>query len=110
MARLVSLICILSLCVSAAFAAPGGVARPGTAVQHLAMNHPADPGTHPAHDAGGIVCEMCVLHCIASDFAAIPKAARAIGYHVNAYPLTTQRIPASVDNDAPERPPKSDLV
>jgi hypothetical protein len=110
MARIISLICLLSLCVSAALAAPIEMVRPAPVAQHHAMDHEAGSGQHPARDAENLACGICILHCLPGEIVVAPQIVRAGAIRFGAYPQPGQRVPATAESDAPERPPKSGLV
>ncbi|MCA0270549.1 MAG: hypothetical protein LCH69_00570 [Proteobacteria bacterium] len=110
MARMISLICVLSLCVAAAFAAPVDLTRPAPVAAHHAMGHEAMPATHTAHDPGNLACGICIFHCMPGKIAVAPQTARLAAFRFGTYPAPGHRIPGTVGSDAPERPPKSGLI
>lgn len=110
MARIISLFCVLSLCISAAFAAPVDMARPAPTAAHQAMGHAAAPGGHTSHDPGNLACGICVLHCMPGEVSVAPQIARVMAFRFGTYPQPERRIPARVERDAPERPPKPGLI
>lgn len=110
MARIISLICLLTLLV-AAFAVPvpsaAPVERQAAAMQQADASAGCAAQGH--HMAGGMACDACLIHCVAC-LAAGPAPSRLVDGRPGAFPLRSTRMPASARDEVPERPPKTAVL